>query len=63
MIQSTQDRKVRRIENCSHSVACQSFLVIKLREKEGVPNICKHGRENMVGNEAPSVLSKILQSE
>ena len=31
--------------------------------KEALPDICKHGREHMIGNEFPSVLSKISKSE
>ena len=33
------------------------------RGEEEIPNVCKHGRKNMVGNEAPSVLPKISESE
>ena len=37
--------------------------VIEQREDEYLPNICKHWRQDMVGNEAPSILSKISMSD
>lgn len=37
--------------------------MITQREEGYLPNICKHGREDMVGNEAPSVLSKNSMSD